>query len=214
MTSDCASSITKKSKTLIDFVISNNYTIKAEVLLVVKISDHCTIEIVIPDIRPNLHNGTKMTNYSKDAICNELNKVNWSVASNYGMNDKAKFLINNIKKSVSKFIKETRVKDCDNKWYNEQLAALRNKRDTEHTVAVITDDWLYWMEFSATNKLYRQNIKATNSYYIKNKLKAADGDQKKMCKALKEILNGNGDDLPDFVEFNGIVKTDKDTVAI
>lgn len=211
-----ATRITKKSKTLIDYVISNNYLIKANVLLDDKISDHCTIEIELPkkcSIVSESKIVSKFVNYSKEAICEDLKKIDWNSVKNCGLNEKASFLINKIKQSVKRFVKDVKVNECDNKWYNDELAALKNKRDIEHAVAVITDEWLDWMQYSSTNKLYRNNVKVTKSFYIKNKLSAARGDQKKMWRVLKEILNGNKDDLPAFVEFNGMLKSDSAEIA-
>src|ERR1700761_1188284 len=86
--------ITEKSKTLIDYVISNNYLVKANVLLTDKISDHCTIEIELPKkrmLKDEVKYVNKLSKYCKESMCNDLLNVNWSSVSDYNLSDKARF---------------------------------------------------------------------------------------------------------------------------
>lgn len=127
---------------------------------------------------------------------------------NSNLNDKAKFLVNNIRQSVNKFIKDVMIHDCDNKLFNNELEALRERSCVDHAVAVITGNWLDWMQYTTTNKSCYVR-KVTKSRYIRNKLSDANGDQKKMWRTLKEIVNGTKDHIHDFIEFDGVIKNDK-----
>lgn len=75
-----ATRITKLSKSLVDYVISDNFKLKVNVLTNEKISDHSTIVINLQDGK-GLYNINKsvdrLVNYSCERLSSELLKVDW-----------------------------------------------------------------------------------------------------------------------------------------
>lgn len=106
--------IVERSRTLIDYVISNHYKLKVNVLLDEKISDHSTIVI---DLNKRFKDEskvsykTKIVNYSTEKFTDNLLSVNWSESYGMNVNDKANFLVNNLKNCFSEFIQTVRVND-------------------------------------------------------------------------------------------------------
>lgn len=120
---------TETSKSLIDYVISNNYMLKYKFLVNEKISDHETISFSLnTSLQPKNKSKaiTKLVNYSDEKFKNNLLNVNWNDCINMDVNQKANFVINNIKNSLDEFVKTVEIKNKNGEdWYSEQLYAER-----------------------------------------------------------------------------------------
>lgn len=204
--------ITKNSKTLIDYVISNRYKMKVKVLLNEKISDHSTIICDFEkkcESNGRVENKQKIINYSKEVFIDNLTKIEWTKAFKWNVNEKANFLVSNIKDCLAQFVKNIIVKPHNSqKWYNQDLFKLRNKRDNAFKTAVLTDDQANWIKYNEINILYKMKTKATKNNYYKNKLYNARDNQKKTWQVLKEIVNGTNDNSNSYIEFNGVKVSD------
>src|ERR1700744_1424173 len=70
--------VTENTKSLIDYVVTNNYNMKASVLLDDKISDHSTITFNTGEIKVNnVKFIERLVNYSKEVFINNLLNVEW-----------------------------------------------------------------------------------------------------------------------------------------
>lgn len=126
--------IVERSRTLIDFVVSNHYNLNVNVFLKEKVSDHSTITIDInkKKITKNAtaEYKTKIVNYSSEKFRENLASVNWRETEVMNMNEKANFLVNNLKMCIDEFIKPVKINNHNKEWYTKQLHDLRNEKDS------------------------------------------------------------------------------------
>lgn len=138
--------VTKTSKSLIDYIISNNYIMKVVILYNEKISDHETISFSINDKKINDNKYkcvNKIVNYSKEIFVNNLLNIQWSEGFKLSANQKANFVISNIKKCIHEFIKSVKTKNTNNQqWYNNQLWEGRKQRNMAYRIATIPEQIL------------------------------------------------------------------------
>src|ERR1700744_3583738 len=119
--------ITKDSRTIIDYIISNVNNLHVKVLLDEKISDHSTISFnILNKVEKNeVREVTKLCKYSKEVFIKNLLNVDWSS----DVNEKAKFLSDNLKQCLSEFIKTVNLNEKDKEWYTEEVRDQRKLRD-------------------------------------------------------------------------------------
>lgn len=209
--------VTKDSRTLIEYVISNDYNTSVNVLLEEKISDHSTITFSSSSDRNCGHDNKKemiekLVKYSREDFMNELKKVDWDVSFD-SVDESADYLIDNLKTCVNKFVKKVRVNAKDKTWYNDELRRQRMNRDSTYKVAFLTDRADHWEEHKKIAKEYSKNVKETRSNYYRNKLRLAARDPAKMWRTLKDIVNGVRSELPRIIDFNGITKSNDCEIA-
>lgn len=209
--------ITKNSKSLIDYVISNRYKMKVKVLLNEKISDHSTI---ICDLKQKCENNgrieikSKISNYSKEIFIDNLTQIDWTEAFKFNVNEKANFVVSNLKKCFSQFVQEIELQSLNSQvWYNKDLFYLKIKRDNAFQKAVLTELEINWINYIEINKEYKFKTKTTKNNYYKNKLNNAEHNQKKMWKVLKEIVNGTREYFNNYIEFNGVKINDTQLIT-
>lgn len=208
--------IVERSKTLIDFVISNQYNLRVNVLSDEKVSDHSTITFdidksIVKSLKHKKVN--KIVGYSAEKFRENLAKVNWLVSTNMDVNDKAEYFVTNIKKCLNEFIKSVKNKKESKVWYNDQLYNMRNEKNLAYQKAVATDmvsDWIYYENIA---KEYMVLVKSTKSRYYENQLMKANGNQKETWKILKGLVNGVKDETKSEINFDGIIANDNKVIA-
>lgn len=209
--------VTKTSKSLIDYVISNNFMTEHKFLIDEKISDHETISFALnASLRPKKVSKkvTRLIGYSREQFQKNLMSVNWKESNEMGLNGKANFVIDNIKKSVEEFIKSVKIKDSKGEeWYNEQLRKERIKSMEAYEIAKLTNLADDWNLSKYLNKKYAYDVKKTRSDYYQEKLASACGNQKDTWTILKRIVNGQKEEPLDAVEFDGILATNNYSIA-
>lgn len=208
--------IVERSRTLIDYVISNQYKLKVNVLLDEKISDHSTIEIDLNRLfksEKKVEYKTKIVNYSREKFTENLLNVNWSQSYRMNINDKANFIVNNMKDCLSEFIRTVKVNDNNKVWYNREIRNLRMERDRAYSRAFHTDmvsDWIYYEQKNDEYIFTRKNAK--DSYY-ETKLINAYGDQKETWRILKEIIQGVKDENKLEIKFDDVYIKEPNLIA-
>lgn len=205
--------VVKRSRTLIDYVVSNDYKLKVKVLTDEKVSDHSTIVI---DLNQSFEKDnkveykTKIVDYSKEQFIDRLLNVNWAESYRLNVNEKAKFFVDNLKDCLSVFIKRVKVKNESNKeWYNSEIKKLRTDRDKAYSRAFFTDSVSDWNSYEILNAKYQNERKLVKNSYYHDKLSKAYGNQKETWKILKEIVNGVKDETKREIAF-GDVKMNND----
>lgn len=205
--------ITKTTRTLIDYVISNLNNLNVNVLLDEKISDHSSIVFKVKNkVLKNNITLTKLCGYTKESFIHNLTNVEWSLATGMSVNKKADFLTKNIKLCLSDFIQNVTIKEKNKEWYNGDLNNQRILRDETYKKAQYTNNLLDWLEYDQVSKSYSLNIKCAKNTYYHDKLFNAGNDQKKVWKILKSIINGVNESIEN-VDFNGELKNNKQEIA-
>lgn len=113
-----------------------------------------------------------MCRYSKDKFVDNLNKVDWSLADNMSVNEKADYIIANIKESISEFIKPVKTNKNNKVWYTSELREKRKLRDETYAKAVFNDQESDWDKHKKVRNSYTFDIKNKRSeYYYKKTTK-------------------------------------------
>ncbi len=208
--------LTKTSRTLIDYVLTNNFDIKTKVLTSDIISDHSTISIdlvkLVSNNQMNLKT-EKLVKYSSEVFKNDLLSVSWENMNHSDINAKADFLTNHLTRCINKFVKVVPMTKSVNVWYTSELKILKIEKDILYKVAALTNIDSDWTAFKEISTNYSILIKQTKSDYYKNKLFYAKNDQKKTWKILKEIVNGEPDANPASIDFHGELISDRQSIS-
>lgn len=207
--------ITKASRTLIDYVLTNNFNVKANVLLSDKISDHSTILIDLVKRDTDIQIGMKikkLVNYSSEVFKSDLLSVCWENMNQNHVDDKADFLTSHLTRCINQFVSVMPMNKNVHRWYTNELKIIKIEKDILYKVAAFTNLDLDWTAFKEISTNYSILIKETKSDYYKNRLFCARYDQKKTWKILKEIVNGEPDANPPSIDFFGEIITDSQII--
>lgn len=126
--------VTKNSQTKIDLIITNEYSIKSEVLNTFIISDHRTIIInglknMITETE-FLQEISSWKNYTKIELQSKLSKFNWNLINEYSLKDKTNMFNSLLLEAVNSLVVKKTIKTKNiNKWYSEDLNDLRIVKD-------------------------------------------------------------------------------------
>lgn len=197
--------VTETSRSLIDYVITNDYNMNATVLLSDKITDHSTIVFNVGSVKVCKGKSVeKLIDYAKEVFVGNLLRIEWEKSYCLEPNDKLDFLSNHLKNCISEFIKVVKKSNKNSKvWYNQNLEEQRKRRDKLYKVAYITCDQNDWHIYVDESKDYAWNVKVTKNDFYYNKLLSAKSDQKKTWKLLKKMINGETEETSEYIEFNG-----------
>lgn len=160
--------VTKTSKTLIDYVVTNNYNMKAAVLFDEKISDHSTICFNAGMYKPKKIKAKyvdKLVKYSKEKFINNLLNIEWDKMYEMNVNDKLNYFSENLKKCISEFVKKVKV-NCNNgkDWYKNEMFQKRIQRDNLYKKAYITGENDDWEEYNKNSTEYQKTITIIINY--------------------------------------------------
>lgn len=205
--------VTSRSRTLIDYVISNMSNLNVKVLLDDKVSDHSTITFEVKNEVMNKEKRvTKLCGYTKERFIAKLTEVEWSKSIGMNVEEKANFLTDNLKSCLSDFVKIVTINKNDKVWFTPQLHSQRKAIGEMYRKAYYTDDATDWADYNRVSKQYTFDIKKAKNDYYHNLLFEAGNDQRKVWKILKTIINGV-EGTSDFIEFNGEMKRNELEIA-
>lgn len=186
--------ITERSKTLIDYVISNDSEWNVIISSENKISDHESI-ILRKDIRCDEKvQKVKIKcwkNYNSAKLSNKLSfEISWNDLAIADINNKAKMINSALKKSVSELVtvKEIPLRNSANKWYNNELKLLKSKCVTLNVIARHSRSTEDWNMYKGARNLYVKNINEAKNEFISREIEMVKDDSKKMWKTIKELL--------------------------
>lgn len=207
--------ITPSSKTLIDYVISNE-KIQAIVLTDNKISDHSTIAFGKREQSLQEENESnkceKIVGYSKASFQEKLERFNWvnndidSACSN--------ILQKRLSETLSSYVKSVKIcKEKDNKWYNSYLNSLKKQRDEAYRLTIFETSEEKWRTYTMKRNLYVRELRKAEKLFIADKIKQVNGDNRGMWKVLKSMMQGESKTEVKMIEHNGVEITNKCQIA-
>lgn len=154
--------ITGNSRTLIDYVLSNDKT-EAVVLTTEKISDHSIIifgsKECIPEQTKKLTKIQKLVGYKAEGFQENLEKYNWNLDSYVNISERVSIFEQKLVESLAKFIrsvKKTNLKD--NEWYNRQLFEMKRERDKAYMVASYEPYKENWKKYTTKRNTYVREL--------------------------------------------------------
>lgn len=183
--------ITQSSKTLIDFVITNNNNISAKTNSSNKISDHETIDIIVNNMRHN----TNSIDYKEIDIFKynkqQYNREIWSIQEinmNIDLNDIVIVFDSYLENAVKNMTRRRKIKEnCNINWFNEEVRRLKREKIDKYNIAKIENSSEAWAIYKAMRNLYKVKIENAKNNYINNKINSAT-DQKEMWKQIKNLI--------------------------
>lgn len=151
--------ITRNSRTIIDYVITNNLNIKVNNSRINKISDHEIVEMYI-ETKVNKEHESKrqieLFKYEKRKFRREISEIlkfDENVELNYNVNNFDKSIEDTIKKlTVRKTIRE---KSRVNKWFNRQLQALKKDKIVKYHIAKCENTTVAWNNYKNARNIYK-----------------------------------------------------------
>lgn len=129
------------------------------------------------------------------------------------VNDKAKFMSDNLVDCVSVFIKNVPLRNYQNMWYTAELWKQRIIKDELYKKVTLSDEPQDWTLFESISTNYSKNIHEAKNLFYHKKLFDARNDQAKTWKVLKQIVNGTQSENPSDIDFHGEIISDKDLIA-
>ena len=211
--------VTDKSKTLIDYVITNNKYFEYKVHITPTISDHRIISLKL-----NLQSCFKQekieywsyANYDKSKFQNMLVNMKWnnSVTDTDTLTND---LLRDIRISVSSMRrKEHRcvpARYSKNKWISSEIIEKMKERDRKYKAAALTGSQELWDEFKLLRNKVTHMIRVRKEKYYNDILDANKDNPKELWKNLKCLLPERNKECPSHVCFGGYKIEEEDSIA-
>lgn len=203
--------VTNRSKTLIDYIVTNNTSnIECLVLQTPKISDHSIVEIQL--LSHEIINNYKIVKYKDYKNFNllnfQLNLINSKWCNNStDVNFLSDILVNQIKETLNKMLatKELKVycKYENNKWINSEILAKIKDKDLKYKRAVIANCDNLWNEYKSSRNELSSMIRISKENYYRNILDENKTDSKTLWKNLKPLIqNKNKPQISKILKIN------------
>jgi hypothetical protein len=202
-----ATRVTKSCESLIDLVLSNCSSVKAQRQRKNKIGDHESIKIScdffkIEDPKPKVIEIRDWKNLDYEAL-NEKIKDRVEYETNGTVHSNAEALSGEINRAVAELLPQKVIyvkgRVQNQPWYTAEMEDQRNKRDAAreksfHAAATDTDEVRsqLWDIYKAERNLYTKLIKTGEQNYLYDKIDKEKKDSKKMWKVLEEYVNVEG----------------------
>lgn len=182
--------ITKRSKTLIDYIITNNEAITAECNVNNKIADHESIDIFIECDNIEHENQVKeitLFKYNKIRFRNELRSfLQYDEQSDF--NNNVYNFDNVFENTIQRFCFKTKInKNGNNKWFSNDLKMLKREKVFKYQFAMSENTDEAWNNYKIIRNTYKVKIENEKNKYINDKINSAQ-DQKEMWRIIKELV--------------------------
>lgn len=207
--------ITKHSKTIIDYIISNNENIKVKTNSSNKISDHEAIDIKIEETSANVeqHEEIEIFKYNKDLFNKELSKMpiyNERIDLNNNVSNFDFCLEKTIKKCTRKKLIKTN--NCVKMWFSAELKQLKKEKIINYNIAKTENTTAAWNRYKLIRNTYKNKTESEKEKYVNSKINNAK-DQKQMWKQIKELVLKRNKNVIKTVIFNEIEYKDNFQIA-
>lgn len=209
--------VTKNTKTIIDYVITNSDKISVQHSNTNKISDHEIINILIRNENSNetitCNKQIEVFKYTKDLFKREIRAI-LKYEDNKDLNENVVILDNCFEQTINNFTKKKTIKEQNNvnKWYNHELHILKNKKIIKYQTAKFENNDEAWANYKSIRNLYKVEIENEKNKYINDQINNA-GDQKQMWKKIKElVLKKNKNEIKSVI-FNHVEYKNNNQIA-
>lgn len=198
--------VTKNTKTIIDYVITNNYNIYARNNGENKIADHEAIDITIPNRYNEVSTKKEIEifKYNKNLFSRELYGL-LKYDENEDINNNAEHLDTCFDNTIRKFTKKKTInqKNNVNKWFSRELKLLKREKITKYYIAKSENTNVAWNNYKQIRNKYKTKIIYEKNKFINHKISNAK-DQKQMWKEIKDLVLNKNKNVIQNVIFNNI----------
>ncbi|XP_067642338.1 uncharacterized protein gce isoform X1 [Eurosta solidaginis] len=184
--------ITRNSKTLIDYVLTNIHNLRVTVQHSLKISDHESIVIEKATresvIKPK-YKVIEQFHYNQREFNRMLLNKNLKHSNAYDVNENTVILEKCIQDLVVSNTRSRTIRNRSsrNKWFNSTLKKLKINKIRAYQAARVMDDTNSWLIYKSICKTYKQEIIKKKNKYFKLKINSAT-NQKEMWRILKNLI--------------------------
>lgn len=202
--------VTERSKTLIDYVITNDQSVSARTDKVLKVSDHETIEIGVEcEVNSMIKRRKRVCylNYDSDYFLNALRGKGLNELSESDVSEKAKFLENALINTVNEMKVEKFVNERQFEWFSNDLRNLRQRKIDQYNRAALSDLESEWENYKNLRNMYKKSVRRTKSNFIKKQIGKAT-DQKSMWRTIKNLVLRENKVEINEVMFEGVIVED------
>lgn len=215
--------ITNNSQTLIDLAFSNEF-LKCDVWDSPKITDHEILSIELPKNQRNLNmqNYFIGRNYKKfdnikfvKILTKMISKTDKSDDNN--VNSLANHVIGSIEQTLNQIIPLTKFKIINKwkskEWFDDEIKALKNKKNKIYKIAKETTDNIYWNEYKKIRNNLSKLIKQKKREYNDSTIDKNKKDGKKLWKHLKQIVSKKPKNSISKVKFDNKICDNNEDIA-
>lgn len=212
--------ITNTSKTLIDYIITNNKNIPFKVHLTPKISDHCIISVLLERVNKEESSISikirNNKNYDVNYLQNHLFSIEWNNSVN-DVNILAQSFVSSIENILNIMcpIKNYFYKNKyeNKKWITAEILSRMNYRDILYVRAIHLEDENVWNEYKLVRNNVVNMIRLEKDNYFKQMIDNNKNNSRIMWKNLKMLLPEKNHPVPSEVNFNGQIISDDLCIA-
>jgi hypothetical protein len=211
--------VDKEHRTIIDLVISNDFSLEVNILNSPKISDHAILEIggIVKDCVCGVENKKIISwkNYNKNLMIEKLNSFNWTEYESLDFNSRANMVIEVLERNLNEMLETIEIKDIDNsykKWYDNELKKKRSERDFAYMKFYITDSDEDWTVYTQLRNIYFQSCRKKEFEFNQNSVENFKSEPKILWKNLKAMLKRKEKPINSII-FNGIAEDDQQKIA-
>lgn len=194
--------VTNISSTLIDYVVTNQSNVKADVLNSVKIADHLALYVNI--CKANTKTITNQSNILyrnlSEAKLHEINMeiitTDWTLLNYVDINKILDEFMTKTKEIVNKISPLHIIKNKKKNlpWIDNELKNKMKNRDLTYRLfkeCNENDKDKYWIEYKQHRNEVSNLLKIKKKKYFENKIDEHRGNSKLMWKTLKELIKGS-----------------------
>lgn len=199
--------VTKTSSTLIDVIVTNNFTLEELPRSMPILSDH---DIIGTQIKIENDSQTEYI-YRRDFSKENIDKLKvdligktWETSST-DVNELYTNLIENITSSVNMICPVIEVKVNSRPWINKNVRSAQKLRDTAHKKFVISKSAEDYEDYKKKRNQVTCMIRQEKKKYYESNVDNAKGDSKKMWRTMKNLISGKKKDQirQDQIIFDG-----------
>lgn len=208
--------ITRTSRSLVDFVICPiEKNVWADTKLDLKIGDHESVLVKINVSNKKSNKETKyidIFSYKRSEFrvllrqkCNQINNI-------HDFNEMSSELEKSLNDCVKKGLKRKRINENENRWFSEELNAMKNQKIYAFQRASVINNETEWLRYTNIRNRYKNKLQHAKKNFICNKIQLCR-DQKSMWRTIKTLVLKNKKEQINEVQFNDILEKDSKSIA-
>ncbi|CRK87724.1 CLUMA_CG001514, isoform A [Clunio marinus] len=204
------------SRTTIDHILTNSKDVSYEVNKTDCVTDHFMLNNIKLMRKKNekkkkvYKNNWK--NYSKENLCDLLDKVNYIDDDNESFDAKASYVIKNIQSTMNKIVKRRKVFRTKNKWFSDKIKLLKKVKENARTKYELSNDENDRLDLLRKVKEYKEKIKEEKCSEVQKNIRENKNDPKKLWRILKSLYKEESKEI-ESVMFDGVHLNDSSEIA-
>lgn len=212
--------ITDKSRTLIDYIITNNKYLRHRNHLSPKISDHNILSVNMGKV---LHSDNYVTiskrdmnPYDSEVFQEHLMETSWDTNVS-DVNVMAELLVNTLTQTLNYMCPEMKIvlkeRYLEKKWITKDIRTMMRERDSLYVRAVSEGGEARWNQYKTVRNRVVSELRRSKELFFRQKLDDHKDNAHELWKNLKMLLPDKKADLPDKIIFQNVAVGDEQKIA-